>query len=143
MPMTQHDGGESLMQIGDVAEHTGLSLRTIRYYEEAGLVVPSTRTVGGFRLYTTEDDERLQLIKRMKPLGFTLEEMRDLLRVLDLLADESVEATREALQLQVNQFAEVVEARCERLKEQLTAAAGFADLLRARSAYRIDQSVEV
>jgi len=131
------------MQIGDVAEHTGLSLRTIRYYEEAGLVVPSTRTVGGFRLYTTEDDERLQLIKRMKPLGFTLEEMRDLLRVLDLLADESVEATREALQLQVNQFAEVVEARCERLKEQLTAAAGFADLLRARSAYRIDQSVEV
>jgi len=143
MPTMQHEEGESLMQIGDVAEHTGLSLRTIRYYEEAGLVVPSTRTVGGFRLYTTEDDERLQLIKRMKPLGFTLDEMRDLLRVLDLLADESVEATREALQLQVNQFAEVVEARCERLKEQLTAAAGFADLLRARSAYRIDQSVEV
>lgn len=40
------------MQIGEVAERIGLSLRTIRYYEEVGLVVPSVRSQGGFRLYT-------------------------------------------------------------------------------------------
>ncbi|AXB48351.1 MerR family transcriptional regulator [Amycolatopsis albispora] len=71
------------MQIGEVAERTGLSLRTIRYYEEVGLVVPSARSQGGFRLYTEPDIDRLQLIKRMKPLGFQLEEMRDLLAILD------------------------------------------------------------
>lgn len=73
------------MQIGEVAEHTGLSLRTIRYYEEVGLVVPSARSQGGFRLYTEPDIDRLQLIKRMKPLGFQLEEMREVLAVLDPL----------------------------------------------------------
>ena len=43
------------MQIGEVAERTGLSLRTIRYYEEVGLAVPSARSQGGFRLYTEPD----------------------------------------------------------------------------------------
>lgn len=71
------------MQIGEVAERTGLSLRTIRYYEEVGLVVPSARSQGGFRLYAEPDVDRLQLIKRMKPLGFQLDEMRDLLAILD------------------------------------------------------------
>ena len=57
------------MQIGEVADQVGLSLRTIRFYEEAGLVIPSARSVGGFRLYSETDLDRLQLIKRMKPLG--------------------------------------------------------------------------
>ena len=72
----RQDHGDARMQIGDVAEQTGLSLRTIRYYEEAGLVTPSTRTTGGFRLYTEADADRFDLIKRMKPLGFSIEEMR-------------------------------------------------------------------
>ena len=73
------------MQIGEVANRTGLSLRTIRYYEEMGLVVPSARTTGGFRLYTESDVARLMLIKRMKPLEFSLEEMSELLGTLDAL----------------------------------------------------------
>ena len=68
-----------LAPIGRVAERVGLSLRTIRYYDEIGLVTPSGRTVGGFRLYSPSDVERLLLIKRMKPLGYSLEEMADLL----------------------------------------------------------------
>ena len=72
-------------QIGEVAERVGLSLRTVRHYDEAGLVVPSGRTPGGFRLYTDDDIERLALIKRMKPLGFTLDEMRELLALRDRL----------------------------------------------------------
>lgn len=71
------------MQIGEVAERVSLSLRTIRYYDEVGVVTPSARTKGGFRLYTEDDIARLLLVKCMKPLDFTLDEMRDFLQTLD------------------------------------------------------------
>jgi DNA-binding transcriptional MerR regulator len=76
-------------QIGEVAEAVGLSLRTIRYYEETGLVLPSGRSAGGFRLYTDSDIDRLRLVKQMKPLELTIDEMRELLTVRDRLADPS------------------------------------------------------
>jgi DNA-binding transcriptional MerR regulator len=72
-----------LVQIGVMAERVGLSLRTVRYYEEMGLVEPTTRTAGGFRLYGPDQEERLRVLKAMKPLGFSLEEMRDLVLLLD------------------------------------------------------------
>ena len=71
------------MHIGAVAERTGLSLRTLRHYDDVGLLRPSGRSEGGFRLYTSEDVDRLLLIRRMKPLGFSLEEMADLLALVD------------------------------------------------------------
>lgn len=74
---------DKTMHIGEVAERTSLSLRTLRHYDEIGLVNPSGRTEGGFRLYTDDDVRRLLLIRRMKPLGYSLEQMGDLLRVLD------------------------------------------------------------
>ncbi len=73
------------MQIGRVAELCGLSLRTVRYYEEQGLIAPDGRSDGGFRLYTDAQVERLLLIKQMKPLGFTVAQMRELLDARDLL----------------------------------------------------------
>lgn len=82
-------GGGRHVHIGEVAELTGLSHRTIRHYEEMGLVTPSARTDGGFRLYGDADIARLLLVRPMKPLGFSLEEMRALLEALDVLADPS------------------------------------------------------
>ncbi|MBX7432222.1 MerR family transcriptional regulator [Mycobacterium sp. Y57] len=79
------------MQIGEVSARTGLSVKTIRHYDEVGLVIPSARSAGGFRLYTPADVARLIAIRRMKPLGFTLDEMRGLLAALDAL--ESASAT--------------------------------------------------
>lgn len=72
----------STMHIGELAERTGLSLRTIRHYDEVGLLPATARTDGGFRVYSENDFERLTVIKQMKPLGFSLEEMAELLRIL-------------------------------------------------------------
>ncbi len=116
------------MQIGEVAERTGLSLRTIRYYGEVGLVTPSARTAGGFRLYCEDDVERLHLIKRMKVLELNLEEMRVLVNLLDERtespnAEPEADLRGEVEQLQM--YREVVESRCEALREQLAQAQTF------------------
>jgi DNA-binding transcriptional MerR regulator len=75
------------MQIGQVAARTELSIATVRHYDEVGLVTPSARSAGGFRLYTDADVERLLVIRRMKPLGFALADMKELLDSLDVLGD--------------------------------------------------------
>lgn len=119
------------MQIGEVAEQTGLSLRTIRYYEEVGLVTPSARTTGGFRLYSETDAARLRLVRRMKPLDFSLEEMKDVLTVLDGL--EGVDPLGEAhtdLVGRLEMYREAANARVRALREQLEVAEGFAADLR-------------
>ena len=119
------------MQIGEVADQTGLSLRTIRYYEEVGLVRPSSRTTGGFRLYTESDVARLRLVCRMKPLDFSLEEMKDVLDALDTLEDPQHGAeAQERMVERLKMYREAAEARVEALREQLATAEGFAADLR-------------
>lgn len=123
--------GLTRWQIGEVAERIGLSLRTIRYYEEVGLVTPSTRSAGGFRLYSDGDIARLELIKRMKPLDFSLDEMRDLLTLLDRLEDAATPADeREHLLGRLALYKVMVEERCESLRGQLAIAEDFAGSLR-------------
>src|SRR5690606_28895346 len=118
-----------------VADRTRLSLRTIRYYEEVGLVVPSARSQGGFRLYSEADIARLQLVRRMKPLDFSLEEMRELLETTDALADPSTPgAQRGALVDRLHAFRVAVEERCASLRQQLANAEAFADELRTEHA---------
>lgn len=78
---------DATLQIGEVAERIGLSQTTLRHYDQAGLVVPSARSQGGFRLYTEDDVARLLLVRRMKPLGFSLDEMRELLATVEALSD--------------------------------------------------------
>ncbi|EFE79084.1 MerR-family transcriptional regulator [Streptomyces filamentosus NRRL 15998] len=125
---------ERQMQIGEVAERTGLSLRTIRHYEEVGLVIPSARSKGGFRLYTETDVDRLMVIRRMKPLDFSLEEMRDLLEIVDRIAadDAPTAEERERLHERLDSYRKVADARCETLRAQLMAAEDFAATLRRR-----------
>jgi MerR family transcriptional regulator, copper efflux regulator len=123
-----------LMQIGQVAERTGLSLRTIRFYEENGLVIPTARSEGGFRLYSADDVARLEVIKRMKPLGFTLEEMQELLDLLSAL--DSGTGDRADRLDRLRMFHGAATARVTALKEQLAVAEGFAETL----AQRLDSS---
>lgn len=124
--------GAGMMHIGDLAERTGLSLRTIRHYDEIGLLEPSGRSEGGFRLYTEGDFERLMLIRRMKPLGYSLEQMGDLLRALDAGQAEA-EAEAEATRLLAEFLADAKQRRAK-LETQLAAADEFIGLLGDRIA---------
>ncbi len=118
---------EGLFQIGEVAEAVGLSLKTIRHYDEIGIVVPSARSAGGFRLYTQADIDRFIFVKQLKPLGFSLDEVQTLVAALDrAIAGQADEACEHRLE----EFARMAEERCQSLREQLEAAESVASELR-------------
>src|SRR5687768_1651279 len=81
------------MRVGALSSATGMSVRTLHYYDEIGLLHPSHRSDGGHRLYDATDIARLQRVLSLRALGFTLEEIRECLdnnedfsprRVLDM-----------------------------------------------------------
>ncbi|MGK2853846.1 MAG: MerR family transcriptional regulator [Microbacteriaceae bacterium] len=124
------DADPELLQIGDVATRTELSIKTIRHYDDVGLVTPSARSGGGFRLYTRSDVERLLAIRRMKPLSFTLDEMRELLGALDTLdGDDSTKAQRaQAMSYLADCHQRALQA-CAKLARQLAYAHELTDQL--------------
>ncbi|MBF2063938.1 MAG: heavy metal-responsive transcriptional regulator [Calothrix sp. C42_A2020_038] len=74
---------EKAKQIGTVARISGVPIKTIRYYEELGLLKASGRTEGGFRLFDSDVLSRLHFIKRAQSLGLSLSEIKDFLEVHD------------------------------------------------------------
>ena len=118
------------MHIGQVAIRTELSLRTLRHYDEVGLVRPSGRSEGGFRLYTEPDVEKLFLIRRMKPLGFSLDEMRQALQDIETLhrCTREGKAAAQARERLADLFHQATERRAG-LVRQLAMADEFMDLL--------------
>jgi DNA-binding transcriptional MerR regulator len=68
---------------GQVSKVTGLNIETLRFYEKNGLIPVPMRTNGGYRIYTDEILNRLEFIKRAKNAGFTLNEIRHLLSIID------------------------------------------------------------
>lgn len=122
------------MQIGQVAARTQLSIRTVRHYDDVGLVTPSARSMGGFRLYTEADVDRLLVIRRMKPLGFTLVEMKHLLAALEVLDNtEASAADRKAAVRCLGEYRTKTEDSADRLRQQLAYAEELSGLLAERS----------
>lgn len=120
-----------LYKIGEVAERVSLSLRTVRYYEEEGLVRPASRTDGGFRLYRESEVARLLVIKQMKPLGFSVSEMRELLDARDTLDSAEVGSRRyEQARSRVVEFIEAANEKIEDLHKKLAAGEDLAVQLR-------------
>lgn len=118
------------MHIGEVAARTELSLRSLRHWDQVGLLRPSGRTVGGFRLYTEADVEKILLIRRMKPLGFTLEQMSAAMRDIEGLrrsdgGDEQASAARTRLAAILRDATD----RRQDLARQLDMADEFIELL--------------
>jgi MerR family copper efflux transcriptional regulator len=136
------------LQIGEVARRTDLSIRTIRHWEEMGLLTPTARSSGGFRLYSEDDVALIRLLRFMKPLDFTLEQMRELMRIRQLLtvatenpADRvealvwprtsATEADRVDLAAQLAEFTDRAERRLDTLRLQVREVEEFVARLRA------------
>ena len=126
---------DSGLKIGEVTERTGLSIPTLRHYDNLGLITPSGRSPGGFRLYSEADVRRILLVRRMKPLGFTLDQMREFLEAADTLqgideqGDETAQADREAAEATLAEIQSETRTRYEKLRKQLAYAEEFLNLV--------------
>lgn len=98
--------------IGDLAQASGAPAKTIRFYEEIGLVPPARRDVNGYRLYDAGDVDRLRFIRSARTLDFSLEALREVLalrdqgeapcrHVMDVLEAKATEVEERIRQLQV------------------------------------------
>lgn len=123
------------MHIGEVASRTDLSVRSLRHWEEVGLLSATGRTDGGFRLYTENDVEKILAIRRMKPLGFTLEEMKHAMTHLETLRDP--DASQKERDYAVAQLVDVrseADERRQKLVSQLEMADEFIGILKRETA---------
>ncbi len=119
----------TVMHIGEVAARTELSLRSLRHWDEVGLLRPSGRTEGGFRLYTEADVQKILVIRRMKPLGFTLDQMSAAMRDLEVLADPATTDQRPAARERLADLLADAGERRAKLERQLAMADEFIGLL--------------
>ena len=125
----------AVMHIGDVAARTELSLRSLRHWDEVGLLRPSGRTEGGFRLYTDADVEKILVIRRMKPLGFTLDQMSAAMRDIEVLRDAGAGPQREEARERLRQILTDAACRREKLERQLAMADEFISQLNQQLSY--------
>jgi DNA-binding transcriptional MerR regulator len=109
-------------QIGTVADRVDLSLRTIRYYEEIGLVSPSGRTEGGFRLYTESDIDRLHLVKALKPVGMPLDMISELLACADQISQADGSSDLGEVERRLESVLATALSRCDELEHMLSVA---------------------
>jgi DNA-binding transcriptional MerR regulator len=84
------------IQIGKVAENTGLSIDAIRFYQKIGLVKQTARSEGGFRLFTGRDVEDLQFVQKAQEIGFSLTEIKQL-SILNREQDHACSQVRDLL----------------------------------------------
>lgn len=111
------------MTVGELAKKSGVNLETVRFYEKQKLLPEPERTSGGHRLYGGEDVERLKFIQRAKWVGFTLKEIRTLMRVREASPTDSCE---DAMELARHKIAEI-DAKLEELHSMRDALQTFHD----------------
>ncbi|EFC81622.1 transcriptional regulator, MerR family [Parafrankia sp. EUN1f] len=140
-PSSAHRGS---YEIGEVATLVGLSLRTVRFYEEAGLLVAVGQADGGGPLYDDDALDRFLLIKKMKPLGFTLDEMRALVGLREEIEQDGLpRQRREELHERLSAWVSLAEDKLASLQEQVRVAEDFMvtlhdDTVRARLRFDAD-----
>ncbi len=113
---------KSRLLIGEVSKQTGVPIRTIRFYEEAGLLSPSGRRPSGYRVYTDQDVERLRFIQQAKRFGLTLKEIRGIMRQSRRGLQPCCDHVRQLFRRKIGEFEEKIAeltATRNRLKERL------------------------
>jgi DNA-binding transcriptional MerR regulator len=123
------------MKVGEIAKQTGISVRTLHYYDEIGLLSPSHRTPADHRLYTASDIERLQQIVSLRQLGFSLEEIRECL-------ERPAFSLHRVIELHMARLREQVELS-HRLLNRLEAIANNLHSAEAVSVEALIQTIEV
>lgn len=136
------------VQIGEAAAQAGLTPRTLRFYEETGLLQPPTRMEGGFRLYSDEDIQRLQLIKKMRNLlGFSLAQIKEMVEAEEErghLREQIRSAPDRQSRLEALRKAQTVtEYQLRMVEEKLSQLAEMRENLRHRLARNRDQQAEL
>jgi MerR family transcriptional regulator, thiopeptide resistance regulator len=123
------------LKVGDLAKQTGVSVRTLHYYDEIGLLSPSDRTALGYRLYSKDDIVRLQQIVSLKQIGFSLEEIRDCLA-------QHNRSFAEIVQMHASKLRQQIELS-QKLLERLEAIAQTANSVEVVSVDDLIQIIEV
>jgi DNA-binding transcriptional MerR regulator len=100
------------LKVGELARQTGISVRTLHYYDEIGLLTPSCHTGSGHRLYGAHDIARLQQVRSLRQLGFSLGEIRDWLDRPDFSPRELIRLQRQRLSDQLD----LLQCLCRRLE---------------------------
>jgi len=115
---------QNLFFIGQIAVESGIPIKTIRYYEELGLLKCSGRTKGGFRLFSPEVLDRLAFIKRAQKLGLSLQEIGEFLKICDEECFSSEEITNKLKDTILEIDPQIKQLRCLKteLKELLPRA---------------------
>jgi DNA-binding transcriptional MerR regulator len=108
-----------LVQIGEVADKLRVSTRTIKYYEELGLIKPGERSPGGFRLFREEDVERLKRILKMKGMGFSLTAIREVLAVRDVASDADKVIVLNKVTERLEEQEQQVAGRIRKMREEV------------------------
>ncbi len=121
-----------LLRIGDLARQTGKSSRAIHLYEELGLLQPATRSSGGFRLYDPAALDRVRWIDLCHTLGFSLQEMRELIRSWwgSGVGPEAMKELRELFQRKLEETKESI-GRFQRLERELEQGLAYLEACRA------------
>jgi MerR family Zn(II)-responsive transcriptional regulator of zntA len=114
---------QNTLKIGELAEQTGVSTDTLRYYEKHGLIKPSARSGNGYRLYGRNDRAMIEFIVAAKQVGFTLKEIRELIE-LEVTRDESTCAEVKAI---VDDKLQVVEQRLAELDKVRSSLKSLSD----------------
>lgn len=99
-------------KVGELATQIGVSIRTLHYYDQIGLLRPSHKTGSGHRLYASKDIERLQRIRSLRQLGFPLDEIRDCLNSDEYSPRQIIELHLARLRAQID----VQQQLCKRME---------------------------
>lgn len=113
--------GPQLWKVGDLAHQTGVSVRTLHHYDAIGLLVPAQYTEAGYRLYGEQDVMRLQQIKSLRQLGFSLAEIQTHLDSADFTPQRVIQRHLERLDQQIT-IQQRLRDRLQRIATQLEAA---------------------
>jgi MerR family transcriptional regulator, thiopeptide resistance regulator len=109
------------LKVGDLAKQTGVSVRTLHYYDELGLLSPSHRTETGYRLYGDADIVRLQQILSLRQIGLSLQEIRECLGKPDFSLLHVVQLHMKRLREQI-EFSQKLLNRLERIAQTVNSA---------------------